>query len=94
MILRFSPQPDSPHSQIFRKANQKKVEPNRPSISRSCLGSAAIQCGVVAGLLVGPGGSRHPGPVVEDKLVLSSLEGRGDEDCPGADRSHLITHQH
>jgi hypothetical protein len=24
MILRFSPQPDSPHSQIFRKAGQKK----------------------------------------------------------------------
>jgi hypothetical protein len=30
MILRFSPQPDSPHSQIFRKAGQKKAEPNRP----------------------------------------------------------------
>jgi hypothetical protein len=24
MILRFSPQPDSPHSQIFKKASQKK----------------------------------------------------------------------
>jgi hypothetical protein len=30
MILRFSPQPDSPHSQIFRKAGQKKAEPNIP----------------------------------------------------------------
>jgi hypothetical protein len=30
MILRFSPQLDSPHSQIFRKAGQKKAEPNRP----------------------------------------------------------------
>jgi hypothetical protein len=30
MILRFSPQPDSPHSQIFKKAGQKKAEPNRP----------------------------------------------------------------
>jgi hypothetical protein len=29
MILRFSPEPDSPHSQIFRKADQKKAEPNR-----------------------------------------------------------------
>jgi hypothetical protein len=29
MILRFSPQPDSLHSQIFRKAGQKKAEPNR-----------------------------------------------------------------
>jgi hypothetical protein len=33
MILRFSPQPDSPHSQIFRKAGQKKAEPNRPLVS-------------------------------------------------------------
>jgi hypothetical protein len=31
MILRFSPQPDSPHSQILRKAGQKKAEPNRPT---------------------------------------------------------------
>jgi hypothetical protein len=31
MILRFSPQPDSSHSQIFRKAGQKKAEPNRPA---------------------------------------------------------------
>jgi hypothetical protein len=30
MILRFSPQSDSPHSQIFRKADQKKAEPNIP----------------------------------------------------------------
>ena len=30
MILKFSPQPDSSHSQIFRKAGQKKAEPNRP----------------------------------------------------------------
>jgi hypothetical protein len=30
MILRFSPQPDSLHSQIFRKAGQKKAEPNTP----------------------------------------------------------------
>jgi hypothetical protein len=30
MILRFSPQPDSSHSQIFRKAGQKKAEPNSP----------------------------------------------------------------
>jgi hypothetical protein len=29
IILRFSPQPDSPHSQILRKAGQKKAEPNR-----------------------------------------------------------------
>jgi hypothetical protein len=28
MILRFSLQPDSLHSQIFRKAGQKKAEPN------------------------------------------------------------------
>jgi hypothetical protein len=32
MILRFSPQPDSPQSQIFRKAGRKKAEPNRPII--------------------------------------------------------------
>jgi hypothetical protein len=32
MILRFSQQPDSPHSQIFRKAGQKKAEPNRPNV--------------------------------------------------------------
>jgi hypothetical protein len=32
MILRFSSQPDSPHNQIFRKAGQKKAEPNRPDI--------------------------------------------------------------
>jgi hypothetical protein len=30
MILRFSPQLDSSHSQIFRKAGQKKTESNRP----------------------------------------------------------------
>jgi hypothetical protein len=30
MILRFSLQPDSLYSQIFRKSGQKKVEPNRP----------------------------------------------------------------
>jgi hypothetical protein len=30
MILKFSTQPDSPHSQILRKAGQKKTEPNRP----------------------------------------------------------------
>jgi hypothetical protein len=30
MILRFSIQSDSPYSQIFRKAGQKKAEPNRP----------------------------------------------------------------
>jgi hypothetical protein len=35
MILRFSLQPDSPHSQIFRKAGQKKAEPNNPYIRRS-----------------------------------------------------------
>jgi hypothetical protein len=29
MILKFFPQPDSSHSQIFRKAGQKKAEPNR-----------------------------------------------------------------
>jgi hypothetical protein len=29
IILRFSTQPDSPHSRIFRKAGQKKAEPNR-----------------------------------------------------------------
>jgi hypothetical protein len=29
MILRFSPQPDSPHNQIFRKAGKKKAKPNR-----------------------------------------------------------------
>jgi hypothetical protein len=33
MILRFFPQPDSPHSQIFRKAGSKKAEPNRPLVS-------------------------------------------------------------
>jgi hypothetical protein len=32
-ILRFSPQPDSPHSQIFRKVGQKKAEPNRHIIN-------------------------------------------------------------
>jgi hypothetical protein len=32
MILRFSPQPDSLHSQIFRKAGQKKAEPNMSQI--------------------------------------------------------------
>jgi hypothetical protein len=30
MILRFSPQPDSPHSQIFRKAGQKKLNQTDP----------------------------------------------------------------
>jgi hypothetical protein len=30
MILRLSPQPDSLHSQIFKKTGQKKAEPNRP----------------------------------------------------------------
>jgi hypothetical protein len=34
MILRFSIQPDSPHSQILRKDGQKKAEPNRPNRSR------------------------------------------------------------
>jgi hypothetical protein len=29
IIFRFSPKSDSPHSQIFRKAGQKKAEPNR-----------------------------------------------------------------
>jgi hypothetical protein len=29
MILKFSPQPDSSHSQIFRKAGQKKAEPKQ-----------------------------------------------------------------
>jgi hypothetical protein len=33
MILKFFPQPDSPHSQIFRKADQKKAEPNSPIVS-------------------------------------------------------------
>jgi hypothetical protein len=32
MILRFFSQPDSLHSQIFRKAGQKKAEPNRRQI--------------------------------------------------------------
>jgi hypothetical protein len=32
MILKFSSQPDSPHSQILRKAGQKKAEPNRPMV--------------------------------------------------------------
>jgi hypothetical protein len=31
-ILRFFPQPDSLHSQILRKAGQKKAEPNRPNV--------------------------------------------------------------
>jgi hypothetical protein len=31
IILRFSTQSDSPHSQILRKAGQKKAEPNRPN---------------------------------------------------------------
>jgi hypothetical protein len=30
MILRFSLQPDSPHSQIFRKAGQKKLNQTGP----------------------------------------------------------------
>jgi hypothetical protein len=30
MIIRFFPQSDSPHSQIFRKADQKKAKLNRP----------------------------------------------------------------
>jgi hypothetical protein len=33
MILRFSSQPDSPRSQIFRKAGQKKAEPNSAILS-------------------------------------------------------------
>jgi hypothetical protein len=33
MILRFSTQPDSSHSQILRKAGQKKAEPNRLRLS-------------------------------------------------------------
>jgi hypothetical protein len=32
MILRFSLQSDSRHSQILRKAGQKKAEPNMPII--------------------------------------------------------------
>jgi hypothetical protein len=31
-IRRFFPQPDSLHSQILRKAGQKKAEPNRPMV--------------------------------------------------------------
>jgi hypothetical protein len=34
MILRFSTQPDSLHSQILRKAGQKKAELNRPFVPR------------------------------------------------------------
>jgi hypothetical protein len=34
-ILRFFPQPDSLHSQIFRKAGQKKAEPNTPKRGHS-----------------------------------------------------------
>jgi hypothetical protein len=34
MILRFSPQSDSPYSQIFRKTGQKKAEPNSPMSMR------------------------------------------------------------
>jgi hypothetical protein len=30
MILRFSPQSDSPYSQIFKKSGQKKAETNSP----------------------------------------------------------------
>jgi hypothetical protein len=33
MILRFSLQPNSPHSQIFRKAGQKKAEQNMPLVT-------------------------------------------------------------
>jgi hypothetical protein len=33
IILRFSLQPDSPQSQIFRKVGQKKAEPNRPYLA-------------------------------------------------------------
>jgi hypothetical protein len=35
MILRFSTQPDSSHSQILRKAGQKKAKPNRPLVGRA-----------------------------------------------------------
>jgi hypothetical protein len=54
MILRFSPKPDSFHSQIFRKAGQKKAEPNSPNVrcyhkSNTCCHSpddiaAAVDC--------------------------------------------------
>jgi hypothetical protein len=33
MILRFSTQSDSPHSQILRKTGQKKAEPNMPTMA-------------------------------------------------------------
>jgi hypothetical protein len=35
MIPRFSTQPDSSHSQILRKAGQKKAEPNRPKAGKA-----------------------------------------------------------
>jgi hypothetical protein len=48
MILRFSSQPNSPHSQIFKKAGQKKAEPNRPSVVSShhiCCEKLSLQRG-------------------------------------------------
>jgi hypothetical protein len=42
MILRFSAQPDSPHSQILRKAGQKKAEPNRPMVWPKLTGTVRI----------------------------------------------------
>jgi hypothetical protein len=42
MILRFSPQPDYLHNQIFRKAGQKKAEPNRPDVLNFTLAYALL----------------------------------------------------
>jgi hypothetical protein len=42
IILIFSPQPDSPHNQIFRKVGQKKAEPNRPSPIEFWVGKVVI----------------------------------------------------
>jgi hypothetical protein len=43
MILIFSPQSDSPYSQIFRKAGQKKAEPNMSIASWEATASPATQ---------------------------------------------------
>jgi hypothetical protein len=42
MIHRFSTQPDSLHSQILKKAGQKKAEPNRPDIVNIPIGGITL----------------------------------------------------
>jgi hypothetical protein len=83
MILRFFSQPDSPHSQIFRKAGQKKTEPNRTSVgvhvSRAVawawawsMGAARASSGVVASTVSSGGKGEN-----EERVRERARAGRG-----------------